>query len=183
MLLIVTAVLALSSAYSLAAINQVYNIDFAWYSQLNESYENKIRDVSRDRSVLQPEKPDMGFLVIDTPESLKTARDKYSAGLEYIAPEDLNDNIYIYCTLGKTDSPEYRIKVAEIAQRGSDVEVRLSINTPEKDSLGGENKETLYKPEDAVRIKKSAFPSKGRLYVIFKNQDGKQLGEQYITVK
>lgn len=158
-LLIVTGILALSSAYSLAAINQVYNIGFEWYSQLNGRYESELRDVSRDRCILQPKE-----LSIDL--SVNNGNN--------------DDYIYVYCSLGTVSSPEYRIKIVNIAQRGNNMEIKVSLNTPENIVTSVEK---LFKPEDTVRIKKSAFPSKGRLYVIFKNQDGNQLLEQYCEIR
>jgi hypothetical protein len=159
-LLLVTGILALSSAYSLAAINQVYNIGFEWYSQLNGRYESELRDVSQDRCILQA-------------KQLSISMDSDGSNDDYI---------YINCSLGNVSSPEYRIKIVNIAQRGNNLEVRVSLNTPEKLEKDESVIDKLFKPVDTVRIKRTAFPSKGRLYVIFKNQDGKQLYQQYCEV-
>ena len=161
-LLIVTGILALSSAYSLAAINQVYNIGFEWFSQLNGRYESELRDVSWDRCILQPKQLSIDLSVNDGSN---------------------DDFIYVYCSLGNVNSPEYRIKIVNVAQRGNNMEIKVSLNTPEKLENDEKSIGKLFKPEDTVRIKKSAFPSKGRLYVIFKNQDGNQLSEQYCEIR
>lgn len=181
-LLLLTAVLALTSAYSLTAINQVYSIDFEWYSQMDGRYENLHRDVSRDKCLLPLNKLDICLMVIDGSDSLNVVRKQYSTGLKYITDMDLMDNVFIYCMIGKTVSPEYRIKVVDIAQRGNNMEIKVSINTPGSIKEDFETGVDLYKPEDVVKIKKSAFPSTGKLFVIFKNQDGRELAKQYCYV-
>ena len=181
-LLVATAILALSSAYSLAAINQVYNIDFEWYSQLEGRYEGIYRDVSTDRQLLPSKDIDLKLSIIDGREKLKTAASEMEGTAKAITGGSLQANVYICCSLGQTDSPEFRIKVVDIAQRGNNLEVRLSINTPEA-LMASEDQKARYRPVDIIKINKNAFPSKGRLYVVFKNQDGIQLSDQYFEVR
>jgi hypothetical protein len=182
-LLVATAILALSSAYSLAAINQVYNIGFEWYSQLDGRYEGIYRDVSTDRQVLPSKDIDLKLSVIDSQEKLKAAVGTTEAIAKAITDGTLSSYVYIYCSLGQTDSPEFRIKVVDIAQRGNNLEIRLSINTPETSMAVIDEQDAHYRPVDIIKINKNAFPSKGRLYAVFKNQDGIQLSEQYIEVR
>lgn len=182
-LLLATAVLALSSAYSLAAINQVYNIGFEWYSQLNGRYEGITRDVSADRQALPAKDIDLKLSVIDGAQTLADLAQE-AGGMPEAADEDgLSDYIYVYCALGRTDSPEFRIKAVDIAQRGNNLEIRLSINAPETAAALSDSGEGRYRPMDIIRMKKSAFPSKGRILAVFKNQDGIQLGERYFYVR
>lgn len=181
-LLLVTAILALSSAYSLAAINQVYNIGFEWYSQLNSRYESGLRDISRDRCILPPKQLDIRLAVIDGQDSLQVEEKGLLSNAKALSLKAMGDYIYIYSSLGNVSSPEYRIKIVDIAQRGSNIEIKVSVNTPAKAGNVETDLDKLYRPEDMVRVKKTAFPAKGRLYVIFKNQNGSQLKEQYCEV-
>jgi hypothetical protein len=183
LLLVLTAVLALSSAYSLAAINQVYTIDYEWYSQLNDRFENDHRDVTKDKCLLSSSQLDIGLKIIDGIDSLKAVRKDYLTDLKCISGTDLKDNVYIYCTVNKANSPEFRIKVIDIAQRGNNVEIKVSINTPINVEKLDEESLVTYRPEDVVKIKKSAFSSKGTLFVIYKNQDGRELAKMYYEVR
>jgi hypothetical protein len=182
-LLLAAAVLALSSAYSLAAINQVYNIGFEWFSQLEGRYEGTSRDVSSDRQSMPVKDIGLKFSIIDGINGLKSVSGDAGIAAKAITGEGLTNNVYIYCSLGMTDSPEFRIKVVDIAQRGNNLEIRLSINTPEASAAVTSNGDGHYRPVDIIRIKKAAFPTKGRLLAVFKNQDGIQLGEQYFEVR
>lgn len=181
-LLAAAAVLALSSAYSLAAINQVYNIGFEWYSQLEGRYENIYRDVSSDRQTLPLKDIDLKLSVIDGEGKLRDAGREIEGAAKAITGGSLSDSVYICCSLGPTDLPEFRIKVVDIAQRGNNLEVKISINTPEAPAAA-KVEGARYRPADIVKINKNAFPSKGRLYAVFKNQDGVQLAEQYFDVR
>jgi hypothetical protein len=180
-LLVATAILALSSAYSLAAINQVYNIGFEWYSQLEERYEGIYRDVSADRQLLPSKDIGLKLSVIDSGEKLRAVAGEIEGTAKAMPDGSLADAVYICCWLGRTDSPEFRVKVVDIAQRGNNLEIRISINTPEASAAAGGD--AHYRPVDIVRIDKNAFPSKGRLYAVFKNQDGIQLSAQYFDVR
>lgn len=182
-LLVATAILALSSAYSLAAINQVYNIGFEWYSQLEGRYESTSRDVSADRQVLPLKDIDLNLSIIDNAYKLNNAVKKVEGTAKAIDKVGLSEYVYICCTLGRTDSPEFRIKGVDIAQRGNNLEVRLSINTPEASDEAFTKPNGNYRPVEIIKIKKTAFPSKGRLFAVFKNQDGIKLAEQYFDVR
>lgn len=181
-LLIAAAILALSSAYSLAAINQVYNIGFEWYSQLEGRYEGIYRDVSVDRQVLSSKDIDLKLSIVNSEEKLEAAGKEIEGAAKAMTVESLSDSVYICCSLGRTYSPEFRIKVVDIAQRGNNLEVRISINTPEISTAATADQNARYRPVDIIKISKDAFPSKGRLYAIFKNQDGIQLSDQYFYV-
>lgn len=182
-LLVATAILALSSAYSLASINQVYNIGFEWYSQLEGRYEVVSRDISTDRQLLSSKDIDLNLSIIDSIDKLESACNEIEGSTRAITRDSLLTNVYICCTLGKTDSPEFRIKVVDIAQRGNNLEIKLSINTPETLLTAMSDQSTHYRPIEIIKINKNAFPSKGRLYAVFKNQDGIQLSDQYFEVK
>lgn len=182
-LLLATAVLALSSAYSLAAINQVYNIGFEWYSQLNGRYEAAARDVSADRQALPLKDIDLKLYIVEEEQELRALEKDAGDMSKAMAGDGLSEYIYVFCTLGRTDSPEFRIKAVDIAQRGNNLEIRLSINTPEAAAALSDDAGGRYRPMDIIRVKKSAFPSKGRILAVFKNQDGIPLGEQYFYAR
>jgi len=182
LLLAITAILALSSAYSLAAINQVYNIKFEWYSQYNKNYEDLKRAVSSDRFFQLVNKPKIKLGIIGNAASLQNIKGDVPYIYSKIFADGFIDNIYIYCSLEKVSSPEYRVKVVSVAQRGNNVEIKVSINTPElidKDAAVSDNS---YSPADLAKIAKDALPSKGRLHFVFKDQDGRQLYEEYCYV-
>lgn len=171
-LMVVTVILALSSAYSLAAINQTYHIGFEWYSELKGEYSEETRDTSRDRCLQTFQGGDIQIGISEDASGSKPG--------EYVK---------ISCSLGKVSSPEYRIKVMDIAQRGNNVEIRISVNTPEhmpepvvKDLMGSNRPKGTYTCTDLIRIRMNAFPTAGKLLFTFKDQDGRRLGEQYYTI-
>lgn len=182
MLIIAAAIVAITSAYSLAAINQVYKLNFEWYSQYNGKYVTGNRDTSRDRWFLQKYIPDMRFCILT--DSNEAVYREMMSDLEKngISRADLSSYVLVCCTLGKTESPEYRVKVADIAQRGSTVEIIVSLNSPEKALSGDTDRNMPYSACDVVRIKRSSFPANGRLYFIIKNQNGIKLYEQFCNV-
>lgn len=190
-LLIVTAILALSSAYSLAAMNQVFKVDFSWFSQLTGQYSNGVRDTSADKYSLAENRLNLDIKLAGKKEievAMASGR-KYDVDQRAIRLESLYDNIYIICSLGKVNSPEYRIKITDIAQRGNNVEVKVSINTPAAEpvpetwKLGQAGTEAAaFYPKDIIQINKKAFPNDGRLHFVFKNQNGGILFEQYYDI-
>jgi hypothetical protein len=190
-LLIVTAILALSSAYSLAAMNQVFKVDMEWFSEREGQYLPERRDTSGDRCSLDNDRLNLEFFLADNREILSAHEGSSRFDTRALPLKGWYDNFYIYCSLGKVNSPEYRIKITDIAQRGNNVEVKVSINTPaELESSVQQTwkteqtveQEVFYYPQDIIRIKKGAFPAAGRLYFTFKNQDGELLYEQYFDM-
>lgn len=182
-LLIISAVMCLSSAYSLAAINQVYKIDFEWFSQYNKAFTNEKRDLTEDKWALQeyPEQKKFkiyengnDFLNDHNLEGLNSYKDNLNI--------DFNRYILLYCSLGKVFSPEYRVKVTDIAQRGTTIEVKVSLNSPQKVQQNSHG-DYLYLPFDVVRIERDSFPIKGSLLFIIKNQDGETLAEQIVDIR
>jgi len=180
-LLIVTAVMALSSAYSLAAINQVYKIDFEWYSQYNKEFSSELRETARDKWLLQVYPQFMQFFIAPDRISLLQHDKKFGAGVGSISNTDFQKYLILYCTLGQVYSPEYRIKITNVAQRGNTVEIRVSTNSP--DRISEDTSVEGFFPYDIIRINKSGFPGKGKLYFVLKNQYGIQLYQQYMYVK
>lgn len=181
-LLVIAAIMCFSSAYSLAAINQVYKINFEWFSQYYGKYSAEKRDTNRDKWYLQdyPEQMQFGF----AGNELELANLPLGQDYEKIERQnvDLNKYVLIYATLGRVHSPEYRIKIVDIAQRGNTVEVKVSINSPVKLKLNYYDS-MVYSPIDVVRIERDTFPITGKLLFIFKSQDGTQLFEQYYSVE
>lgn len=182
-LLVITAVMALFSAYSLAAINQVYKIDFEWYSQYNNRYAAEPRDNSGDRWQLADYPAYMQLNIVGEASDLDQPGDEHIVNADDIPELDLSKYMYIYCSLGMLASPEYGIKVEDIAQRANVVEVKISMNSPAKQIYKSTAPAFAFRPVDVIRIEKAAFPTKGRLYFIFKSQDGRQLMERYYDLK
>ncbi len=197
-LLVITAVMALFSAYSLAAINQVYNIDFEWYSQFNKRFVYSERDTSLDKWSM-PGYPEKMFIdVIRDLNDFQDIEEKSSTKpnslfRSVVKSNDFSKYALLYCSLGETHSPEYRIKVIDIAQRGNVVEVRLSLNNPngevkkkDEEKIGPPEEKNVnlsYHPEDIIRIDKDSFTSTGGLYFIFKTQSGKHIVEKYYEIR
>lgn len=170
-IIVAAALLACSSIYSLAAMNQIYKIDFDWYSQYNKEFVSEKRITGEDKwqRMGLPVKP--VFFISNRMEAVQPIYGSRSADAN--ETRDYSDNyIYINCSLGGVYSPEYRIKVIEIAQRGTVVEVKVSLNSPASKSNAGEIPVYSYYPEDLVRINRASFPVKGGLHFIFKDQDG-----------
>lgn len=158
-LLVSATVMALAAAYSLAAMSQVYKISFEWYSTYNQKFMSDKRDTSQDRW-LPPELP-----------SVLTFRLWEESGDGYL---------YMDASMGEESSPEYRIKISDIAQRGKTVEVRVALNSPAKVVTG--ESDLSRRPSDKVRISKAAFPLDGNLLFVYKDNDGKLLYQEHYTL-
>ena len=130
-LLLITGITALFSAYSLAAINHVYKVSFEWYSPYQEIYTGQLRDVLFDRWNLPALPEGAQFKVATALDSLGKPNGKESFVMKSVE-EDANEYVFIYASLGETNSPEFRLKIVKIAQRGSVVEIKTSLNSPLK---------------------------------------------------
>jgi hypothetical protein len=183
-LLILTAILAITSAYSLAAISQVYNIKYEWYSEFEKIFEEKKRTTSSDHWTLEKYPTTTHVEIITNPDRLTYLLNRYNfPNAEKVSNSvDFYRYVTLFCTLGKVNSPEYRIKFAGVAQRGSTVEIKVSVNSPQKD-LSVDSEREIFIPVDIIRINKNSFPVQDKLYIIFKNQNGLKLGEQYFYVR
>lgn len=179
-LLITAAITALTSVYSLAAINQTYKIAYEWFSGYKEVYSADRRDTSRDK--WQADGMPSGVSLAVIPQKDMFFGDE---GLKESKAFDMDFDRYlaVCASLGKVDSLEYRIKVSDIAQRGDVVEIIVSLNSPPKSAEKIDGGSRTFYPFDIIRIEKNAFPVKGRLLFIFKNQDGVALGQQYCYIK
>lgn len=178
-LLVVACITAVASVYSLAAINQVYSIDFQWYSTYKKAYLDEIRDLTRDKWQLEGEEANLQIGV--------TSSGRIDSGiLERIDKEaidiDFGNYFLIWATTGEESSPEYNVRVSSIAQRGEVVEVVLSLNSPSK--VWDKEKEltTSYYPFDLVKINKSSLATRGKMLFIFKDQSGIQLFKEYMYI-
>jgi hypothetical protein len=181
-LLVITAVMALFSVYSLAAINKVYSINYQWYSQYNNKFTSEFRQTNRDSWNLRLYPEDLKFQIVNDKDDLNDIKEGHSITKSVVRSTDFSKYILIYCTLGEAFSPEYRIKVASIAQRGNVVEVKLSVNSPDRLNSSINANEVVYYPEDVVKVSRNMFPTKGKLYFIFKNQKGIQIGDNYCSI-
>lgn len=178
-MVVAASILAASSAYSLAAINQVYELRYEWYSQYEGAYTFNPRDASGDRWLLKEYPQSMSFGVF-TGSNEAAYPEAVVDLIEHsgVRENELEDFIYVYCSLGWLSSPEYRAKVTKVAQRGSTVEVMVSMNSPEGLPASGNDRQV----SDIARINKAAFSSNGWLWFVFKNQDGITLYEQFCFV-
>lgn len=177
-LLVMAAIIALSSFYSLAAINQVYTIEFDWYSQYYGKFLDSARETSMDSWKLESYPENIHFDIIQN-----NYQDTYIKGFGYIKGElidkvDLGRYVLLYCALGKVDSPDYRMKIISIAQRNTVVEVMVSVNSPSGEVEALQKNPAGFFNEDLVRIDKAAFPIRGKLTFVFKNQGGTRLFEK-----
>jgi len=178
-LLVVAFITAAASVYSLAAINQVYSIDFQWYSTYKKAYLDEIRDLTRDKWQLEGQEANLQMGV--------TANTRIDTGiLERIDPEtldnDFNNYFFIWATTGEESSPEYSVRVSSIAQRGDVVEVVLSLNSPSKVWDKEKQLTTTYYPFDLIKINKSSLSTRGKMLFIFKDQTGIQLFKEYMYI-
>lgn len=177
-LLIITVTMALFSAYSLAAINQVYKINFEWYSQYQQSFSDNPRVATDEKWLLDKYPTKMTSEIFTDRASVISDIDKNIN----IGSFNFQKDILLFFTLGEVDSPEYRIKVMDIAQRGNVVEIKVSLNSPVKSDMLEDLDFYTYFPSDIIKISKDAFPIKGKLYFIFKNQAGNKIGERSCTI-
>lgn len=181
-LLVATVIAALSSAYSLAAINQVYRINFEWYSQLQSKFNAEFRDISADRWHHKSYQEYIQCNVLVQHEDSKYLKEVYGVKDSELPSLDFKRYVYLYCRLLSGNSPEYRLKVASIAQRGNVVEVKLSLNSPATVQPEKQKEIPDFSPRDMVRIDKDAFPIDGQLLFIFKDQDGRQIFQKKVYI-
>jgi hypothetical protein len=180
-LLIVTLTMALLSAYSLAAINQVYTIDFEWYSQYYNKYISVPRHMDADEWKLKKYPSDLNFGIIEA-GGIKSKINLPSTNMLGVINNDSGKYVYLYAGIEKASSPEYRLKFMDIAQRGNVVEIRVSLNSPSSTGIKSYDAKHSYHPLDIIRINNNAFPFRGKLYFIFKNQYGEHLFEKYYFI-
>ena len=181
-LLIITVTMALFSAYSLAAINQVYKINFEWYSQYKQSFSDNPRVAIDEKWSLDKYPDKMTSEIFTDKNGILGSKDKSVNKNLNIDSFNFQKDILLYFTLGEVNSPEYRIKVVDIAQRGNVVEIKVSLNSPAKSDILKDLDFHTYFPSDIIKISKDAFPIKGKLYFIFKNQAGNKIGEKSCTI-
>jgi len=181
-LLIITLILAIFSVYSLAAINQVYKIDFEWYSQYNKNFSDEARLTSDYKWILSRYPDKMMTEIFTDRNSIISHKDENLNATTSIINFNFQNDVMLYCSLDRVNSPEYKIKVIDIAQRGNVVEIKLSLNGPARiNRQVGFNNRT-YLPVDIIRISKASFVTKGKLFFIFKNQAGNKIAERSCTV-
>lgn len=178
-LLVAAFLTAVTSVYSLAAINQVYNISFQWYSTFTDTYSDEIRDLSREKWQMEGSEPKVsagvtssGFVDSGISERIN------KAALEL----DYDKYFVMWATMGEITSPEYNIRFSNIAQRGNVVEVILNLNSPEKIWDRDVEFTRSYYPYDVIKINKSSLSGRGKMLFIFKDQNGRQLYSEYMYI-
>ena len=181
-LLVITAVLAVSSAYSLALMNQVHTLNFQWYSGFEECFTGRYRDITGDRYLASTFPKSASCCIIESRKEFELAKEFYGKDFSRICDIDYNRYILIFITFGTVHSPEYRVRIANIAQRGSTVEVKVSIASPLENNRNPASSVFKHTPFDAVRIDRSMFAGKGELKFVLKGQDGRQLFERHCSI-
>ncbi|MCX7923381.1 MAG: hypothetical protein N3B21_15430 [Clostridia bacterium] len=183
-LLVIAGIMALCSVYSLAAINQIYRINFEWYSHYQHKFTGEYREALRDKWQLPDYPEKMKFEIFGDKSEFVFNNDTSILSTLGITNVDFNRFILFYADMGQVNSPEYRIKFFDIAQRGSVVEIKVGVNSPEDKSEKTplEQSHTRYHPIDVIRIDRKAFPVNGELLFIFKNQDGKELFQKHYKI-
>jgi hypothetical protein len=179
-LLVMTIVLTLCSAYSLAALNQTYYFDIEWFSQYNNCFSKAERSYVQDKWSLS-----------SFPESLKLKLIRNSIELEDVGLNEglitgeagfFSRNLLVYVGFDKCSSIEYRMRVMEMAQRGNNLEVKVCMNSPDSTTvdLDDSNNKKVY---DLVKIDKGQLTQKGSIEVTFKNQYGQRISSSSINIE
>lgn len=181
-LLIITATMAAFSAYSLAAINQVYQINYQWYSEYHQAFLEENRSDLEDRWNHSKNLQKLSGQVFTEKEQIFGTKNEALIQSFKKMKIDFKKDVLLYFTLGTVPSPEYRIKVLDIVQRGNVVEVKLSLNSPMKQEENEVDSPLSYDPEEWIKISRDDFPIRGKLYFIFKNQAGNEIGEGICTI-
>lgn len=178
-LLVAAFITAGASVYSLAAINQVYDIKFQWYSSYQKIFSEEIRDITHDKWQLEEKEPKVKIGITTSGYLDSGISDKVNMEALNV---NFDSNFMIWATMGEETSPEYSVRFSSIAQRGDVVEVVLSLSSPSK--VWDKDKELTktYYPFDVIKINKSSLSARGKLLFIFKSQTGEQLYSEYMYI-
>jgi len=178
-LLVVAFLTAVTSVYSLAAINQVYDINFQWYSTFTKAYSDEVRDLSREKWQMEGTEPNLKIGVTSSGNVDQGISDRINQEALDI---DYEKYFMIWATMGEETSPEYSVHFSSIAQRGNVVEIIVSINSPIKIWDRDVELTKSYYPYDVIRVNKSSLSGRGKLLFIFKDQSGNQLYSEYMYI-
>jgi hypothetical protein len=162
------------SGYSLVAINQVYNVQFEWFSKLNQTFISDIRNTSYYDIIAQKKNTKIIFEAI-------SSNDIDGIGIKRVRSlfiPDFKKYIYVYCSLGEVNQFDSSIKVIEMAQRGNTLEIIAAVNI-----TSDVFEEILNYPDDIVRIEKNKLIPSGELLLVLKNQYGAYLSETTVNLK
>lgn len=173
---IVVLLIACFSAYSLAEMNQVHKLNFAWGNA--NTFFNVPRVSFGDWT--SPKKPVyMDYSIITNDNQVVTING--TSKIKYIdLPQvDFDNEFLIFATLGEVNSDGYSIKVKEIAQRGNIIEVMVDLAQPKEFNLLPFKKNNPY---DFVKVSKEGLAFKGDLLFIFKDYNGTELYRQECNV-
>jgi len=171
---IVVLFIACFSAYSLAQMNQVHNINFTW-SNGKDFVSDKRSFFEQWNSSKYPKY--MDFDIISESNKIITVNGSASIkNIEY--PEfDSNNEFLLFTTLGEI-SNGYSIKIKDVAQRGNIVEVLVDIGQPRLFNLIPYNKSYPY---DIVKVPKDSLQIKDGLLFIFKDYKGNELYKKHLS--
>ncbi|MCX7747246.1 MAG: hypothetical protein N2645_10200 [Clostridia bacterium] len=181
-LLIVTLIITVFSAYSLAEINQIYKIAFECFTYDYNRYLAADNYKMSDKWWENQYPKEINFSIVRNQRELESI--SLDIELKKKAKRtDFEKDMLLYCSLGFLNSYDYRIKVMDIAQRENTVEVRVSTNSPEKLQTEKKHFGSYYLPVDLVKIKRESFVKKGKLLFIFKDQTGKQIFRKHYEIE
>lgn len=183
-IIIITGMTIIFSAYSLAAFNQVYKINFDWYSQYNNRFLSEMRNDLNDEWKLSEYPQTLKFDIITDKNGIANLNlGSGNTPTSELTKVDFNKYVLIQANLGNVNSLEYRMKFSDIAQREAVIELKVTLNSPTEKKEKKVASSNQYFLKDIIRIDRTSFPVKGKLHFIFKNQNGKQLYECYSYIK
>lgn len=166
--------IACFSAYSLAQMNQVHNIDYSWNSGKGFVSDNR-KYFEQWNSSRYPEYMDFDILT----EANKMMIINGSSSIRSIEmPQfDSNNEFLLFATLGEV-SNGCSIKIKDMAQRGNIIEVLVDIGQPKLYNFIPYSKSYPY---DIVKINRNNLQIKDGLLFIFKDYKGNELYRKHIS--
>lgn len=174
-LLIIAFIMCGFSAYSLAAINSTYSINFEWFSGYNKEFSSEVRPSNYDWEYLSYPKSIFFDVINSNNESIYNTPE-YKAYL----PKKYDSSTYIYLIAGirNVSSPAVKLQLIEISQKGNTIECKANIMGEKNDSSFKDENNT-FSVVDIVRIPKKTLLFNGKIVVILKNQFGVEISKIY----
>jgi ABC-type enterochelin transport system ATPase subunit len=172
-LLILGLILMSLSGYAITMMNMKNHIGFEWFSKYHNAFQREIRNAEHYHLLMTTKSLSPSFEVIVN----EASRGEALRILRSMVLPDFDEYVYVYATLGEMNQMDSNIKITQMAQRGTTVEIIAAINVTTENATGG-----LFFPDDLIRIEKDAFVNKGKLLFVFKNQNREKLFEVPVVV-
>lgn len=173
-LLVIIILIASFSAYSLAQMNQVYSIDYAW--------DNGKEFVNDQRKFYQQweeaKYPDyLSFDVITNDKIITISGPDVIKNIK--TPKvDFNNQILLFAALGEVYDKS-SIKIKDIAQKGNVVEVLVDISKPRLNNYIPASKSYAY---DIVAFSKDKLQMQQEVIFVFKDYKGTELTKKHVNL-